>query len=111
VDRQGLDDPSYEKTGKKARNIGDKSVKEEMRLENIGDMMSQGKSSGRGSDLGDNNEDLNPVTEDKGYDNNPINEDEEFHKSEDDLLSEIWRNLPKMRRWFYLHPKKKSASP
>jgi hypothetical protein len=87
VDRQGFDDPSYEKTGKKAINIGDKSVKEEMRLENIGDMMSQGKSSGRGSDLGENNEDLNPVNEDKGYDNNPINEDEEFHESEDDLLS------------------------
>jgi hypothetical protein len=87
VDRQGLDDPSYEKTGKKARNIGDKSIKEEMRLENIGDMVSQGKSFGRGTDLGDNNEDLNPVTEDKGYDNDPINEDGEFHESEDDLLS------------------------
>jgi hypothetical protein len=87
VDRQGLDDLSYEKTGKKARNVGDKSVKEELRLENIGDMMSQGKSSGRGPDLGDNNENLNPVSEDKGYDNNPINEDEEFHESEDDLLS------------------------
>jgi hypothetical protein len=33
VDRQGLDDPSYEKTDKKARNVGEKSVKEEMRLE------------------------------------------------------------------------------
>jgi hypothetical protein len=87
VDRQGLDDLSYEKTDKKARNVGDKSVKEELRLENIGDMMSQGKSSGRGPDLGDNNENLNPVSEDKGYDNNPINEDEEFHESEDDLLS------------------------
>jgi hypothetical protein len=31
--------------------------------------------------LGDNNEDLNPISED------PINEDEEFHESEDDLLS------------------------
>jgi hypothetical protein len=50
-------------------------------------MMSQGKSSGRGPDLGDNNENLNPVSEDKGYDNDPINEDEEFHESEDDLLS------------------------
>jgi hypothetical protein len=87
VDRQGIDDPSYEKTGKKARNVGDKSIKEELRLENIGDMMSQGKSSGRGPDLGGNNEDLNPVSEDKGYDNDPINEDEEFHESEDDLLS------------------------
>jgi hypothetical protein len=87
MDRQGLNDPSYEKTGKKARNIGDKFVKEEMKLENIGDMMSQGKSSGRGTDLGDNNEDLNPVTDYKGYDNDPINEDEEFHESEGDLLS------------------------
>jgi hypothetical protein len=87
VDRQGLDDPSYEKTGKKARNVGDKSVKEELRLENNGDMMSQGKSSGRGPDLGDNNENLNPIYEDKGYVNDPINEDEEFHESEDDLLS------------------------
>jgi hypothetical protein len=43
--------------------------------------MSQGKSSGRGPELGDNNEDLNPISED------PINEDEEFHESEYDLLS------------------------
>jgi hypothetical protein len=50
-------------------------------------MMSQGKSSGWGPELGDNNEDLNPISEDKGYDNDPINEDEEFHESEDDLLS------------------------
>jgi hypothetical protein len=52
-----------------------------MRLENIGDMISHGKSSGQRTDLGDNNEDLNPISED------PTNEDEEFHESEDDLLS------------------------
>jgi hypothetical protein len=81
VDRHGLDDPTYEKTGKKARNVGEKSVKEVMRLENIGEMSSHGKSSSQRTDLGVSNEDLNPISED------PTNEDEEFHESEDDLLS------------------------
>jgi hypothetical protein len=81
VDRQGLDDPTCEKTGKKARNVGDKSFKEELGLEKVGEMSSHGKVVIQKTDLGIVNEDLNPISED------PNNEDEEFHESEDDLLS------------------------
>jgi hypothetical protein len=52
-----------------------------MRQEKIGEISSHGKSSGQRTDLGASNEDLNPISED------PTNEDEEFHESEDDLLS------------------------
>jgi hypothetical protein len=80
VDMQGLDDPSCEKTGKKARNVGDK-MKEELGLEKVGEITSHGTNVIQKSDFGTVNEDLNPISED------PANEDEEFHESEDDLLS------------------------
>jgi hypothetical protein len=80
VDRQDLDDPSCEKTGKKARNVGDK-MKEELGLEKVGEITSHGKNVIQKSDFGTVNEDLNPISED------PANEDEEFHESEDVLLS------------------------
>jgi hypothetical protein len=81
VDRHGLDDPTCEKTGKKARNMGDKTFKEELGLEKIGEMSSHGKAVIQKTDFGIVNEDLNPISE------APTNEDEEFHESEDDLLS------------------------
>jgi hypothetical protein len=80
VDRQGMDDPSCEKTGKKARNVGDK-MKEELGVEKVGELSSHGKNIIQKSDFGIVNEDLNPISED------PVNEDDEFHESEDDLLS------------------------
>jgi hypothetical protein len=49
--------------------------------------MSQGKNSGRCSEVAEGMEDVKPMDEDKGYDDNLINEDEEFNESEDDLLS------------------------
>jgi hypothetical protein len=80
VDRQGMDEPSVEKTGKKARNVGDK-IKEELGSKKVGEKSSHGKNIIQKSDFGIVNEDLNPISED------PINEDDEFHESEDDLLS------------------------
>ncbi|PWZ04505.1 hypothetical protein Zm00014a_041846, partial [Zea mays] len=87
IDRQGFGDPTFEKSGKKARNVGDKSEKEDLRLENIGDIMSQGKNFGRCFEVSDGMEDVKPMDEDKGYDDNPINEEDDFNESEDDLMS------------------------
>jgi hypothetical protein len=87
VDRQGFGDPTFEKSSKKARNVGDNSEKEDLRLENIGDIMSQGKNSGRCFEVLDGMEDVKPVDEDKGYDDNPINEEDDFNESEDDLMN------------------------
>ena len=67
--------PSCEKTGKKARNVGDK-MKEELGVDKMGEPSSQGKNIIQKSDFGIVNEDLNPISED------PVNEEDEFH---DDL--------------------------
>jgi hypothetical protein len=56
-------------------------MKEELGLEKVGEITAHGKNIIQKSDFGTVNEDLNPISED------PANEDEEFHESEDDLLS------------------------
>jgi hypothetical protein len=56
-------------------------MKEELGLEKVGEITSHGTNVIQKSNFGTVNEDLNPISED------PANEDEEFHESEDDLLS------------------------
>jgi hypothetical protein len=56
-------------------------MKEELGLEKVGEISSHGKNIIQKSDFGIVNKDLNPISED------PVNEDDEFHESEDDLLS------------------------
>jgi hypothetical protein len=87
VDRQGFGDAAFEKSGKKARNVGDKSAMEDLRLENITDTMPQGKNASHCFEVSKGIEDVKPVDDDKGYDDNPINEEDGFNESEDDLMS------------------------
>jgi hypothetical protein len=72
---------------KKARNVGDKSAIDDLRFENIGDSLSQGKNPRRCSEVTDGIEDVKPIDGDKGYDDNPVNDEDDFNQSEDDLMS------------------------
>jgi hypothetical protein len=60
---------------------------DDLRFENIGDSLSQGKNSGRCSDVTEGIEDVKPIDDDKGYDDNPVNDEDDFNESEDDLMS------------------------
>jgi hypothetical protein len=87
VDMQGFVDPSFEKSGKKVRNVGDKSAMDDLRFENIGDSLSQGKIYVRCSKVTEGIEDVKPIDDDKGYDDNPVNDEDDFNESKDDLMS------------------------
>jgi hypothetical protein len=86
VDRQGFADPSFEKSRKKAKNVGEKTGMDDMIKANMEGPIAHGKESGvqaeksEGMDVEKNSEG------DKGYMDNLGNEEDDFNESDDDLL-------------------------
>jgi hypothetical protein len=86
VDRQGFGDPSFEKSGKKAKNVAEKTDMDDMRNVNMEGPLAHGKESGVQADKSEG-----MVVEiffegDKGFMDNLGNEEDDFNESDDDLL-------------------------
>jgi hypothetical protein len=86
VDRQEFGDPSLEKTRKKAKNVGEKTCMDYLRIAKSEVPFSHGKDSGYQSVFTEGMDVEKNLDADKGYLANPGNEEEEFNESEDDLL-------------------------
>jgi hypothetical protein len=59
---------------------------DDLRPVNIDVPLSQGKDSGRHSEMTEGVDDVKTIDDDKGYDDNPVNDEDDFNESEDDLL-------------------------
>jgi hypothetical protein len=70
---------------KKARNVGEKTVMEDLRTANIEVPLSQGKETGYHSEMTEGMDVEKNIEDDKGYIDNPGNEEDDFNESEDDL--------------------------
>ncbi|AQK73271.1 trehalose-6-phosphate phosphatase6, partial [Zea mays] len=85
-------DPSFEKSGKKARNVGEKSVMEDLRPAKIEVPLSQGKESGRHYEMAEGMDVEKNIEDDKGYIDNPDIGDKKGVTMEGDHVEGIRRS-------------------
>jgi hypothetical protein len=86
VDRQGFGDPSFEKSGKKAKNVGEKTGMDDMGKANMEGPLAHGTESGVQAEKSEGMNARKNSEGDKGYLDNLGNEEDDFNESDDDLL-------------------------